>query len=107
MSGLVHRSSSGEDEEFAAFRNRIDAIDKELVALLAKRMEVSREIGSVKREKGVTVFQPFRYKETMERCALMGARHNLDSDVVKEVFEAIHSESIRQQLLIVNGEKNV
>ncbi|MBQ8256648.1 MAG: bifunctional 3-deoxy-7-phosphoheptulonate synthase/chorismate mutase type II [Bacteroidaceae bacterium] len=106
LSGLVHRSSSGEDEEFAAFRNRIDAIDKELVALLAKRMEVSREIGSVKREKGVTVFQPFRYKETMERCALMGAKHNLDSDVVKEVFEAIHSESIRQQLLIVNGEKN-
>ena len=106
LSGLVHRSSVVEGGEFAAFRSRIDSIDRELVALLARRMEVSREIGAVKKNKGITVFQPFRYKETMERCAAMGAECNISADVVKEVFEAIHSESVRQQLFIVN-DKNI
>lgn len=107
LSGLVNRSPVAEGEEFTAFRNRIDAIDIELVALLAKRMEVSREIGAVKKDKGITVFQPYRYKETMERCAAMGAKYNIGADVVKEVFEAIHSESVRQQLSIVNDKEQI
>lgn len=102
LKGLVHRSLLAEGVDFAAYRKRIDAIDEELVALIAKRMEVVREIGTMKKERGITVFQPYRYKETMERCAALGTEHNLTAEVVKDVFEAIHSESVRQQLQIVN-----
>ncbi len=102
LDGLVHRSSTPESSYFVSHRARLDEIDDELIRLLARRMEIVREIGEVKREKGLTVFQPFRYKETMERCAALSVNHKLDVEAVKDVFEAIHSESIRQQLCIVN-----
>lgn len=102
LAGLVRRSSLSDGAEFAAFRDKIDAIDEEIIALLSKRMAVANEIGEVKKNRGVTVFQPFRYKETMERCVTLGAGYGLSAEVVRGVFEAIHSESIRQQLNIVN-----
>lgn len=99
---LVHRSSVADSSHFAAHRARLDEIDDQLIKLLATRMEIVREIGEVKKANGLTVFQPFRYKETMERCAALSVNHKLDVEAVKDVFETIHSESIRQQLCIVN-----
>lgn len=100
---LVHRSSQTDADDIARFRIQLDRIDGELMRLIAERMEVSREIGELKKEKGLTVFQPYRYKETVERLAEHSALHCLDNDAVKEIFEVIHSESIRQQLRIVNN----
>ncbi len=102
---LICRSSESVTTDFANYRDKIDAIDGEIIALLARRMNVVREIGEIKKEKGLTVFQPFRYKETMERCAAVCKEYNLDAEVVKDIFEAIHSESVRMQLNIVNGKK--
>jgi chorismate mutase len=73
--------------------------------LIAKRMQIAREIGEIKREKGLAVFQPFRYNESMERFAAESALHSLDVEAMKDIFEVIHSESIRQQLRIVNDIK--
>lgn len=102
---LVHRSSAGDTSYIAHHRSCLDSIDDELIRLLARRMEIVRQIGEIKKDKGLTVFQPFRYKETMERCAALSVTHKLDVEAVKDVFEAIHSESIRQQLCIVNDDK--
>ena len=102
---LVHRSSAGDTSYIAHHRSCLDSIDDELIRLLARRMEIVRQIGEIKKDKGLTVFQPFRYKETMERCAALSITHKLDVEAVKDIFEAIHSESIRQQLCIVNDDK--
>lgn len=103
---IVHRSVTGDELAFQSSRNRLDEIDDKLVELLVKRMAVSREIGAIKRDKGMTVFQPFRYSETIERYIKHCADGKLDAEAVKSVFEAIHSESIRQQLMIVNNEND-
>ena len=103
---IVHRSVSTDNGEFLTYRNRIDEIDEALMELIAKRMEISREIGELKRERGLTVFQPSRYDETMKRCAAYCERAKLDAEAMKDIFEAIHSESIRQQLRIVTDEKH-
>ena len=102
---LVRRSAVADSSEFLSYRKQIDDIDEALMELIAKRMEVSREMGELKREKGLTVFQPSRYNDTMERCAAYCNRTNLDAEAMKDIFEAIHSESIRQQLRIVNGDE--
>lgn len=99
---LVHRNVAGEINEISRYRSLLDEIDGELMRLIAKRMQIAREIGEVKREKGLRVFQPFRYNETMERFASDSALHKLDVEAMKDIFEVIHSESIRQQLRIVN-----
>ena len=99
---LVLRSAVSDSSCFAAYRNSMDSIDEQIMELLAKRMEISRKMGMVKRENGYTVFQPSRYNDTMERCAEYCRNNNLDVEAVKSIFEEIHSESIRQQLRIVN-----
>ena len=100
---LVHRTTNGESNEISRYRALLDEIDNDLMRLISKRMQIAREIGEIKREKGLTVFQPFRYNEVMERYAADSALHSLDVEAMKDIFEVIHSESIRQQLKIVNG----
>lgn len=102
MERLIRRSAISDSGRFAGYRSRMDRIDEQIMELLAKRMEISREMGVVKRENGYTVFQPLRYNDTMERCASYCMDKSLDAEAVKSIFEAIHSESIRQQLRIVN-----
>lgn len=101
---LVRRSTDNASADMASYRKRLDEIDDNLMSLLVKRMAVSREIGAVKRERGLTVFQPFRYKETIERYTEYCADNNIDIEAVKGIFEIVHSESIRQQLRIVNDD---
>lgn len=99
---LVHRSADSANEDFLSYRNRLDEIDDKLMELLVKRMAISREIGVIKREKGLTVFQPFRYNNTIERYTRYCTDSKIDIEAVKSIFEAVHSESIRQQLRVVN-----
>lgn len=103
LNKLVFRSADAVSADFRPYRDRLDEIDDKLMELLVKRMEISREIGAVKREKGLTVFQPFRYNETIERYTKCCADSKIDIEAVKSIFEAVHSESIRQQLDVVNG----
>ena len=102
LSRIIKRSSDVFSADFSSYRKQIDSIDDEIIRLLSKRMQIAREIGEIKREKGLTVFQPFRYSETMERCARGCVDGKLDADALKAIFESIHSESIRQQLSIIN-----
>lgn len=102
LSKLVHRSADSTNEDFLSYRNRLDEIDDKLMELLVKRMAISREIGVIKREKGLTVFQPFRYNNTIERYTRYCTDSKIDIEAVKSIFEAVHSESIRQQLRVVN-----
>lgn len=103
---LVHRSHQSTGNEISRYRSLLDEIDAELLHLIAKRMEISREIGEVKKERGLRVFQPYRYSETIERFAEHSEAHRVDADTIKAIFEVIHSESIRQQLRIVNDIKD-
>lgn len=99
---IVHRVPAADNNEISLYRRQIDEIDDALMELIAKRMEISREIGEIKREKGLAVFQAQRYNDTMQRCCDYCGLARMDAEAMKDIFEVIHSESIRQQLNIVN-----
>lgn len=98
LDSLQSRRSSLSSESLEAFRRDIDRLDDELVELLAKRMEVSREIGKYKRLHGLPVIQTERYKDLMERRVNEGERLDLSPDFVRALLALIHEESVRQQL---------
>ncbi len=50
----------------ADFRKEIDLIDQELVQLLEKRFLIVHQIGLLKKELGLPVFDPKREKEVLE-----------------------------------------
>jgi chorismate mutase len=101
---LVIRESTQTTENLNELRKQIDECDNDLIEVLAKRMRVSREIGTYKKEHNLTVLQSGRYNEILEKRATQGAQCGMDADFVKNVFEAIHEESVRQQMEIVNRE---
>lgn len=105
MGNLVVRQCKEDDRLLEIFRRQIDEYDETLIDLLAKRMKVSREIARLKREHNITVLQTMRYNEIIEKRAARGASMDIDAECVKKIFEAIHTESVQQQLRVMEGEK--
>lgn len=99
---LAVRSVTGAAESLNSLRSRIDEVDNSLVELLAKRMRISREIGEYKRGHNMTVVQTGRYTEILDKRGVHGVLCGMSADFVKSVFEAIHEESVRQQIEVMN-----
>ena len=102
LSSLVIRDTSNNTELLAELRCEIDRIDTELLSLLSKRMQLSREIGNYKKEHGLSVLQAQRYNELLDNRARKGEELSLDPDFVKAVLRTIHDESVRIQIDIIN-----
>ena len=103
MHTLVLRDESTTTENLALLRQQIDRINDELLELLARRMRVSCEIGQYKKEHHMPVIQQTRYKELMEQLVKNGEDLGMSGDFIRTVLAAIHEESVRQQLEVVNG----
>lgn len=98
---LVAREQTFSTEGIKQLRQQIDQLDNELMGLLAKRMRVCREIGQYKKEHNIQVLQTTRYNEILDKRGVQGSLTGMDAQFVKQVFEHIHEESVRQQLEIV------
>ncbi len=96
------RSLTISTEDITALRREIDLIDEELVGLVAKRMQVSREIGQYKKEHGIAVVQQQRYDEVLQRRSAEGESCGLNPEFTRHLYSLIHEESVRQQIEIVN-----
>ena len=102
LSLLIIRDEKTTTEGISQLRKQIDELDNDLMELLSKRMRVCREIGHYKKEHNMTVLQPTRYNEILNKRGAQGTLCGMDSDFVKVVFEAVHQESVRQQMEIIN-----
>ncbi len=98
LNRLVIRSGAPIDDELSMLRQQIDDCDHELLAVLARRMSVSREIGSFKKAHNLRVVQPARYQDVMKARLEEGRQLGLDEDFIQRLMQAIHEESVRQQL---------
>ena len=100
---LVIRDESVTTENITELRKQIDSIDNDLIELLAKRMRVAREIGQYKKEHKMTVLQSKRYSEIIDKRGAQGSLCGISPDCMNTIFEAIHEESVRQQMEILNN----
>lgn len=96
--GLAVRDRNPQDEDLAALRAEIDRADDELLALLARRMEIARRIGRYKRHHAIPVLQPARYDELLVRRAAEAVRLHMEPAFIRTLLRAVHEESVRQQL---------
>lgn len=102
LSLLVIRDESVTTEGINQLRKQIDELDNQLMELLAKRMRVCREIGQYKKEHNMTVLQTGRYNEILDKRGAQGSLCGMAPNFIKNVFEEIHEESVRQQMEIIN-----
>lgn len=104
LGSLLPRSKQvlNDDQVLSALRSEIDDIDAELLQLLARRMNVSSQIGEYKKEKGLTVVQMERWKQILSDHLETGKELGLSKELVEKVFEAIHQASIQRQASILS-----
>ena len=76
--------------------------DNELLDVLARRMGICREIGQYKKEHKMTIVQAGRLDTIMNSRCSAAAELGMDPAFMRAVFSAVHEESVRQQLDILN-----
>lgn len=89
-----------------ALRHKIDDCDAELLAVLARRMEVSQEIGRLKKEKNLPAVHINRHDEVMRSRAGQGESLGLPPEFTEKIMRLIHIESVRRQVEILNSDNN-
>ena len=98
---LVIRDETITTESLTELRSQIDKLDDELLELLTRRMRVSRDIGQYKKEHNMPVLQAQRYEELLARRAGQAEQVGMDREFMRTVLQAIHEESIRQQMEVL------
>ena len=102
LNNLVVRTTNASTENITALRKQIDEIDMSILEILAKRMRISREIGQYKKEHDMAILQSKRYDEIISKRVADGKTMSMGEDFLNTIFEAIHAESVRQQMEIMN-----
>lgn len=99
---LVVRATKQTTENLTLLRQKIDQLDNDLLEVLSKRLAVCREIGQYKKEHRMPVVQPNRYNDIMHQRIGNAAQMGLGEDFLRSVLLAIHEESVRQQIEVLN-----
>ena len=81
--------------DLASLRTEIDQLDEQLWEIIGKRVDVARQIGEWKHQHGEPIVQTQRYQEVLKHCRQVGLQYGLSEEVVHEVMNALHTESIR------------
>jgi chorismate mutase-like protein len=85
-------------------RDDIDRVDEVLVRLLNERARVACEIGRLKKELGIEVYQPEREKQVLAHVRSIAAEGPLGADAIARLFERIIDEARRLERRLIHGE---
>ena len=80
-------------KSLAALRREIDRVDGALLALLAKRGKLVREVAKAKARDGIAVRQPGREREVLARVARRN-RGPYPASAVARIWKAILASSV-------------
>lgn len=91
------KNNSDARQKLADLRGSIDAIDANILALLAKRMAVVQKIGRVKRTTEAPRRDMKRWRAVLMSRRKMARMLNLPVPMVESLFKVIHVYSIKSQ----------
>ncbi len=76
-----------------AIRKKIDAVDKKLLMLIAKRQAYVKCIAHYKARHKMPIFQPKREKEILSKKKVLAEKLNIGPMLVGEVWRALFKNS--------------
>ena len=82
------------ERELRRYRAAIDRIDNRLVRLLKKRLAMVKQVGRMKRERGMAVIQPEREGEILARVG-RAASNTETRDYLDALYRALFKASYR------------
>ncbi len=85
-------------------RKNIDRVDEVLVRLLNERARCACEIGRLKKDLGVEIYQPDREKQVLDHVRGVAAEGPLGPDAIARLFERIIDEARRLERRVAHEE---
>jgi chorismate mutase len=98
----IRKSTDISERNLDLLRENIDSIDKQMLELLAKRMDAVGKIGEYKKEKNIAVFQLRRWEQIISSRKFFGVKMGLSEEFIKKILQIVHKESIAKQNKIMN-----
>jgi chorismate mutase len=86
-------------------RDTIDRLDSELLRIFNERAQLALEIGIIKKERGLPVYDPSREKKIFQRMSAENPGP-LDDQAIVRLFERVIDESRRLERIKTHGEGN-
>tara|TARA_B100000524_G_scaffold174402_1_gene89532 strand:+ start:221 stop:1333 length:1113 start_codon:yes stop_codon:yes gene_type:complete len=83
-------------------RDKVSILDDQLFDILSDRMQLSEEVGILKRENNITVLQQEHWNQLISKRLTQSNDYHLTNQFVRTLMDAIHQESIRHQTRIMN-----
>lgn len=87
-------------------RQQIDVIDKEIIALFAKRFEYVSEIVKYKNDAESVVAQD-RKNEVIQLRGKWAEEHGLDKQTFEQIYQCLVDSNIQKELEILDGRKKL
>jgi chorismate mutase len=75
-----------DDDRLDALRERIQALDEQLVALIGKRRDLVLEVGRVKEELRLPVLDPSQEARVVRRAAAIARSLGVDEELTRDVI---------------------
>jgi len=88
--------------DFDKMRAKIGLLDDRIFDLLSERMKISDEVGQFKRANNITILQQEHWTRVIEKRMSQADEFNLTQQFVRQIMDAIHQESIRHQVKVMN-----
>lgn len=83
-------------------RDKVSLLDDQLFDLLSERMQLSEEVGILKRENNITILQKQHWNKLLSNRLNQCDDYHLTHQFVRKLMDVIHQESIRHQTRIMN-----
>lgn len=87
-------------------REDIDRVDEVLVRLLNERARCVCEIGRLKKDTGMAIYQPNREKQVLDHVRAIATEGPLGPDAIARLFERIIDEARRLERRLIHGEEH-
>jgi chorismate mutase/prephenate dehydrogenase len=97
------KKPSSTDKKIQDLREKIKQIDKSLVTLIAKRMNLTDQIGRHKKLVGYPVRNITLEKAMFTERATWGKQLKINPGLVRQIFRLLISHSVTRQKKIIRG----
>ncbi|SCW96155.1 chorismate mutase [Ancylobacter rudongensis] len=77
------------ERSLAPFRAEIDAIDAQIVELLARRIEVVKHVVAVKKVEGLAAFLPERVEDVIDKVSAHAETHGVPPELVEMLWRQL------------------
>lgn len=103
--GAADTVAEGLKARLRPYRGKIDALDDKIMALLAKRFAVVREVGELKSRLNFPSYISDRVVEVRERNAATALKYGIDPDFIRMLYSLVIYQSCAEEDMIKHARR--